>query len=84
MKSVAKPKVLHIMTGKMSNYTQIAIFKRPKTTHRRSERAEFENFRKRKNKEILMAEGKAIRDFSEENEDEYFEEEFNNLDEVKE
>ena len=62
----------------------LAIFKRPNTTHRRSERAEFENFRKRKNKEILMAEGKAIRAFSEENEDEYFEEEFNDLDEVKE
>ena len=30
-----------------------------------------------------MAEGKAIRAFSEENEDEYFEEEFNDLDEVK-
>ena len=38
---------------------------------RNSDRAEFENFRKKKNKEIQTAEDESIRDFSEASEDEY-------------
>jgi len=62
----------------------LSSFKRSKAIYRKSERAEFENFRKRKNKETLVTEGKAIRDFSEEDVEDYFEEEFDNLEEAKE
>jgi len=40
-------------------------------TRRNSDRAEFEHFRKKKNKEIPLAEDESIRDFSEASEDEY-------------
>ena len=45
--------------------------KESNVTRRNSDRAEFENFRKKKNKEIPLSNDEFIRDFSEASEDEY-------------